>query len=79
MQLEENETAVNNPNKEVYTLAHCFKAQISKLMAKKYVRKCRELKGHTYKTWPQTLSTKIYIYLTLLDSRIPHSYDPTIL
>jgi hypothetical protein len=50
MQLEENETAVNNPNKEVYTLDHCFKAQISKLMAKKYVGKCRELKGHTYKT-----------------------------
>jgi hypothetical protein len=50
MQLEENETAVNNPNKEVYTLDHCFKAQISKLMAKKCVGKCRELKGHTYKT-----------------------------
>jgi hypothetical protein len=48
-------------------------------MAKKCVGKCRELKGHTYKTWPQTLSTKIYIYLTLLDSRIPYSYDPAIL
>jgi hypothetical protein len=32
-------------------------------MAKKYVGKCRELKGHTYKTWPQTLSTNIYIYV----------------
>ena len=50
MQLEEKEITVNNPNKEVYTLAHCFKAQISELMAKKCVGKCRELKGHTYKT-----------------------------
>jgi hypothetical protein len=63
MQLEENETAVNNPNKEVYTLAHCFKAQISKLMAKKYVGSVGNSRGtHIQDLTTDIKQKKIYLF-----------------